>query len=369
MALRRARRSNNHGRPPRVTLKEVAEAAGVSMMTVSNVLHNRPNVGEALRERVLKQIKLLGYVPNRGAQELAGVAYPRFGLLYTNVRNPFIASVFAGSLTAASRLQADISIQLAKLDEPAALRKTIRQMVNSGIEGILLPSPVAEFAAEAYKQKPLPIPAVAIAPGFPVPGMASVRCDERQAAFEVVSMLLDLGHTRIGHLAGPTSQTGCIARHEGYCAALEARSIDPRPEYVVRSEFKFQEGVQAAETLLEREPRVTAIFAANDTLAASVMAAAHRRGIAVPESLSVVGYDDSPTAEHVWPGLTTVRQDFVALTERAVDILNKNVIAWRADSSARSDQDIVLPYEIVRRPSIGKVPKSAAAERRTASSR
>jgi LacI family transcriptional regulator len=349
-----------------VTLKEVAEAAGVSMMSVSNVLHNRPNVGELLRERVLKQVKALGYVPNRSAQELAGVSYARFGLLYTNVRNPFIASVFAGSLTAASRLRADISIHLANIDDPAALRKTIRQMVDSGIEGLLLPSPVAESAAQAFKQKPLPIPAVAIAPGFPVPGMASVRCDERQAAFEVVSMLLDLGHTAIGHLSGPTSQSGCIARHDGYLAALRARSIDPRPEYVVKTEFKFHEGVQAASTLLQREPRVTAIFAANDTLAASVMAAAHGRGIAVPNTLSIVGYDDSPTAEYVWPGLTTVHQDFEVLTERAVDVLNKNVMAWRNDPSFRSDQDIVVPYEIVRRPSIAKPPK-AAPERRTAS--
>jgi LacI family transcriptional regulator len=358
MTLGRAKRSTNHGRPPKVTLKEVAEAAGVSMMTVSNVLHNRPKVSDLLRDRVLKQIKELGYIPNRSAQELAGVAYARFGLLYTNVRNPFIASVLAGSLTAASQLRADISIHLAKLDDAAALRKTVRQLVDSGIEGLLLPSPVAEFASLAFKRKPLPIPAIAIAPGFPVPGMASVRCDERQAAFEVVSMLLDLGHTRIGHLAGPTSQTGCIARYEGYCDALRARSIEPRPEYVVKTEFLFQDGVQAADALLDREPRVTAIFAANDTLAASVMAVAHRRGIAVPEALSIVGYDDSPTAEHVWPGLTTVHQDFVALTERAVNVLNKNVMAWRADSSARSDQDIMLPYEIVRRPSIAKAAKA-----------
>jgi len=129
MASRKTR-SNNHARPSTVTLKEVAEAAGVSTMTVSNVLHNRPNVGDLVRKRVLKEIKKLGYVPNRNAQELAGVAYARFGLLYTNVRNPFIASVFAGSLTAGARLRADISLQLATLDDPASLRKTIRQMVG-----------------------------------------------------------------------------------------------------------------------------------------------------------------------------------------------------------------------------------------------
>jgi LacI family transcriptional regulator len=172
----------------------------------------------------------------------------------------------------------------------------------------------------------------------------------------LVSILLDLGHSRIGCIVGPKAQTGTVARYEGYCAALRSRGIDPRPEYVVRSEFRFQEGVQAADSLLRRKQRITAIFAENDTLAASVLAAAHSRGIAVPEALSVVGYDDSPVAEQVWPPLTTVRQDAGAMTERAVEVLSQNVRAWRADQSIVTAQDVLLPYEIVRRSSIGKAP-------------
>jgi LacI family transcriptional regulator len=355
MTLGRAKRRNDHRRPATVTLKEVAEAAGVSTMTVSNVIHDRPNVSAAQRERVQDQIKRLGYVPNRAAQELAGVAYPRFGLLYSNVRNPFIASVIVGALSAASRLHVDISIQLARLSDREALKDTICRMVDAGAEGFLLPSPIAEFAALTFKEKGLPVPAIAIAPGFPIPGMASVRCDERQAAFDLVSMLLDLGHRQIGCMVGPKAQTGTVARYEGYCAALRSRGVAPRPEHVVRSEFRFQEGVQAADGLLQRKPRVTAIFAENDTLAASVLAAAHSRGIAVPEALSVVGYDDSPIAEQVWPPLTTVRQDAGAMTERAVEVLSQNVRAWRADQSSHTAQDVLLPYEIVRRSSIAKV--------------
>jgi LacI family transcriptional regulator len=338
-----------------VTIKEVAEAAGVSMMTVSNVIHNRPNVGEASRRRVLSKIKSLGYVPNRAAQELAGVAHGRFGLLYSSARNQFAGSLFAGSLAAAVRLRADISIQLAEPGDPAAFRRSLKRMVDSGIEGLLLPSPIAEFAAETYAGKHLPVPAVAIATGHPLAGMSSVRSDERQAAFEIVSMLLELGHTKIAYLSGPDSQSGCIARREGYFAALKARGLSPRPELQARSIFRFQEGLQAADALLQREPRITAVFAANDTLAASVIAAAHRRGIAVPESLSVVGYDDSPIAEQVWPALTTVRQDAVAMTDRAVEVLNQAVKDWRADRSARREEDVLLPYEIVLRASIARV--------------
>ncbi len=354
MATRSAKRGDNVGRPPRVTLKEVAEASGVSIMTVSNVIHDRPNVSAALRELVQKRIAELGYVPNRAAQELAGITRPHFALLYPGVINPFIASVIVGSLNGASRLGVDVSIQLAELDDPRTLRDTMHRMEETGVEGFLLPSPIAEFAARTLKKKALRVPAVAIAPGIAVPGMASVRCDERRATFELVTALIDLGHTRIGHIRGPETQSGSAARYEGYRAALEARGIAPNIDYVVESAFRFQDGLRAAETLLDRAPELTAVFAANDTLASSVLAVAHRRDIALPDALSVVGYDDSPAAEQVWPALTTVHQDAAALTERAVELLHANMRAWRADPSFRSTEDIVLSYRIVHRSSTAK---------------
>lgn len=345
-------------RTSRITLKEVAKASGVSIMTVSNVLNDRPNVSAALRELVRQKVEELGYVPNRAAQELAGVSRPHFGLLYPGVINPFIASVIVGSLSAASRLGVDVSIQLAELDDQKALRSTLQRMQDTGFDGFLLPSPIAEFVAKTFRRKPLQAPVVAIAPGLPIPGMASVRSDERQATFELVSLLLDRGHRRIGHVAGPETQSGSTARHEGYCAALRSRGIEPRPEYLVRSAFRFQEGVLAAELLLEQEPRVTAVFAANDTLAASVLTVAHRRSISVPGALSVVGYDDSPVAEQVWPALTTVHQDAKEATERAVEVLNARVRAARAGAEDQME-DVVLPYRIVHRASTAEAPKGA----------
>jgi LacI family transcriptional regulator len=351
---------NKRGRQTqRVTIKDVADAAGVSMMTVSNVIHDRANVSAQLRQQIQETIKKLGYVPNRAAQELAGMVRPHLGLMYTGVTNPFIASVIVGSMKAASRLKVDISVQLAKLDDPKALRQTMHHMEETGVDGFLLPSPIAEFVASTFKKKALDVPAVAIAPGFPIPGMASVRSDERKASFELVSMLLDLGHTRIGHLTGPRIQSGSVARLQGYRDALQARGIEPRPELVVESAFRFQEGVKATERLLAQEPKITAIFAANDTLAASVLAVAQHRGIAVPGLLSVVGYDDSPIAEQVWPGLTTIHQDAQAITEHAVEILEQGVRAWKADRSVRLSQDVLFPYQMVTRASVTRAPEAA----------
>ncbi len=336
----------------KVTLKEVADAAGVSMMTVSNVIHGRVNVGAELRALVQEKIAELGYVPNRAAQQLAGIARPHVGLIYTAVTNPFIASVIVGTMKAASRLQIDVSVELAKLDDPKALRNTMRRMEETGIDGFLLPSPIAEFVASTFKKHALDVPAVAIAPGYPIPGMANVRGDERKASFELVSILLDLGHRKIGHLAGPDSQTGSIARLQGYKDALAGRGITPDPKWIMRTEFRFQEGVKAAERLLGQEPDLTAIFAANDTLAASVLAVAHNRAIPVPDRISVVGYDDSPVAEQAWPGLTTIHQDALAMTECAVELLANAVRRWKVNREDRTEDDVIFPYEIVKRASV-----------------
>ncbi|WP_081619862.1 LacI family DNA-binding transcriptional regulator [Rhizobium sp. 2MFCol3.1] len=338
----------------KVTLKEVADAAGVSMMTVSNVIHERANVGNDLRALVQAKIKELGYTPNRAAQQLAGIARPHIGLIYTGVTNPFIASVIVGTMKAASRLQVDVSVELAKLDDPKALRNTMHRMEEAGIDGFLLPSPVAEFAASTFKKKALDVPAVAIAPGFPIPGMSAVRGDDRKASHELVTMLLDHGHTKIGHLAGPETQSGSIARLEGYKDALADGGIKGNPAWIVRTDFNFQEGVKAAERLLKQEPGLTAIFAANDTLAASVLAVAHNSGIAVPEKLSVVGYDDSPVAEQAWPGLTTIHQDALAMTERAVELLAAAIGRRKANPEDDADADVVFPYQMVTRGSVAK---------------
>lgn len=353
-----ARRGRRRRQSDRVTVKEVADAAGVSMMTVSNVIHNRANVSPALREQVQQKIAELGYVPNRAAQELAGMVRPHLGLLYRGVINPFIAAVIVGAMKAAERLQVDVTVQLAQIDDPKALRATLARMELAGTDGFLLPSPIAEFAAATFRKKPLELPAVAIAPGQAVPGMAAVRCDERQAACDLVTLLAQHGHRRIGHIAGPLAQSGSTARLEGYQAALAARRLDSGPGQVVRTaSYAFQDCLAAAEDLLARSPRVTAIFAANDTLAAAVVATAHRLGLTVPADLSVVGYDDSPVAEQVWPGLTTIHQDAQAMTERAVEVLAGAVQAWRKDKSVLPREDVVMPYQLVTRASVAAPPK------------
>ncbi|MCX7889693.1 MAG: LacI family transcriptional regulator [Rhodobacteraceae bacterium] len=348
----------------RVTVRDVAEAAGVSMMTVSNVIHDRANVSEQLRLHVRRKIEELNYVPNRAAQELAGLVRPHVGLLYPGVINPFIAAVIVGAMKAAARLHVDVSVQLAQIDDRKDLKATLKRMETAGIDGFLLPSPIAEFVAGHRGKLPISVPAVALAPGHPLPGIAAVRCDERQAARDLVSLLIAAGHRRIGHIAGPDQQSGSAARLQGYEAALREHGLAPDDACVVRSAaFRFQSGLAAAEELLSRRPAVTAVFAANDTLAAAVVAAAQRRGMQVPAALSVVGYDDSPVAEQVWPGLTTVHQDAEAMTERAMEILVAGIRAWRKDPSVRLSSDTVLPYRIVTRASVAPPPRAGTGGR------
>lgn len=342
----------------RVTLKDVAEAAGVSTMTVSNVIHDRVPVSPALREKVQEKVRELGYVPHRAAQELAGVSRIQFGLLYTGVTNPFIASVIVGTMNAAAPLNIDVSVQLARLDDPKGLKEAIRRMEDSGVEGFLLPSPIAEFVSETFQKDKLRVPAIGIATGVTLQGMVAVRADENAATTELVNRLLAAGHRRIGHIRGPEMQSGTKVRHQAYLDALRDHGVTPEPDWVVQSSFDFHEGETAALNLLRCSPRVTAVFASNDTLAAGVIAAAHQLGIAVPSELSVVGYDDSPIAEQVWPALTTVKQDASAMTMRAVEVLHGIVQSRRRDTGAPNTDEILFPYQIIERDTIAPAPNS-----------
>lgn len=340
-----------------VTLKEVANAAGVSIMTVSNVINNRSNVSAARRQQVQDAIAQLGYVPNRAAQMLAGVSRPNVGLLYPGINTPFLAAVIVGAMESAARLNMDVTVQLVELDNPRALRATMNRMQKNGVDGFLLPSPIAELASRTLNKKQMGFPVVAISPGLPVSGFSTVRCDERQAAYDLVTKLVELGHTRIGHIAGPETQSGSIARMQGYTEAMEAHGLEVDPERIIRSaSFRFQDGLTAAKTLISREQGITAIFAANDTIAASVLALAHQQGISVPDELSVVGYDDAPLAEQVWPALTTVHQDAHLMTERAMEIMERSIKAQRSDRPIHLLEDIVFPYQIVERNSCASVP-------------
>jgi LacI family transcriptional regulator len=205
-----------------------------------------------------------------------------------------------------------------------------------------------------FAKAQLPVATVAAyAPGSTI----SVRIDDRQAAYEMASHLLNLGHRRIGFIVGNPDQAASAERMAGFFAAV--REFDGVETHIAQGDFSFASGLSAAAQLLDRNPPPTAIFASNDDMAAAVVSVAHRRHLDVPEQLTVVGFDDTIPAVTLWPPLTTVHQPVRKLAADALALLAAHV----SNSSAnQAPTERVLPYTIVHRSS-ESAPADAPADK------
>ena len=334
----------------RATIADVARLAGVSSMTVSNVLNQRPKAGAEARAAVLAAVKQLNYVPNREARRLASAQTLRVGVFYTDAATAFVGTVLVGALNASVSMGAEIVVERADPTDLEALRASLVRLRGSGTSGVLLPPPIAEIVAASGWLKEIDLPAVAVSPGSALPGLPSARCDERRAAYDITRLLIARGYRHIGIVGGPDSHSAAAMRMEGYRHAMAEANIPVHPDMVEPGDFTFQGGARAAERLLRQSDRVEAIFATNDASACGVLATAHQLGIAIPDALAVVGYDDTPVAQQVWPALTTVRQDTTAMAKIAMTLLSE-LIATRS-AGHENPPDRLVPYEVIERASI-----------------
>ena len=188
---------------------------------------------------------------------------------------------------------------------------------------------------------------VLVSPSHAVSGASAVAMDDRLAAREITQHLLSLGHKRIAHIAGHESHIVTVLRRLGFEDAMRAEGLhDNLENMIVPGRFRFRKAMECADELLSRPDRPTAIFAANDHMAIAVMMVAHRKGLLVPEDLSVAGFDDTPMGRSVWPPLTTVAQPFDAFAETAISILNH-----RQDPVGGVSSSYILPHTFIVRES------------------
>jgi len=303
-----------------VTMHAVARHAGVSPMSVSNVINGR-RVLPKTREAVLKAIADLDYTPNAAARALASAAPVRIGLVYNHPESAFVSALLVGALDAATRFGAQLLIRRIEDSSDAGLSDALSAMVEGGANALLLPAPYCEAASRSGLVDHLNVPLIALSSGSELPDMSSVRIDDVAAAREMTRYLIGLGHRRIGFVRGAKSHLISRTRYQGYCEALEEHGIALEPGLVSDGDLTFDSGLHAAETLLASPIPPSAIFASNDDMAAAVISVALRRNIAVPDQLSVAGFDDSPISRTIWPALTTIRQPIVEMTAIALETL------------------------------------------------
>lgn len=341
----RARRRRGGSGP---TVADVARAAGVSPMTVSRVINGEARVGAGTREKVEAAIAALRYVPNPAARSLAGAGQARLALLYDNPSAAFLTEVLLGSLDRARR--ADALLLLEPYDQAEPLARLCHRLHDHRIDGLLIPASLCDDTAVVEALAEAGFPLARIAATLPMAQGHALSIDDEAAAHAMTAHLVALGHRRIGFISGPAGYPVSALRLAGHARALAEAGIAADPALIAHGDFAYRSGFEAAEALLAADPRPTAIFAANDDMAAGAMAAAHRRRLDVPQDLSITGFDDTATARSIWPELTTVRQPAAAMAARGVEILCAHIAARRT-ATPFARQGEAMAFTLVRRAS------------------
>ena len=298
-------------------MADVARLAGVSHQTVSRVVNGQPNLRPETREKVLQAIRQLDYRPNPAARALVTRRSATIGVIGSK-SGYWGPSTVHRTIQAAGR-EAGFFVSSANL--PSLTRDDLVDAVNhlrdQSVEAIVLIGGTDDAVEVARSQSGLGTPVVVVE-GEADKAPWTVGVDQVAGAELGTSLLLELGHTEVLHLAGPPSWSEARARLAGWQSAMYAAGL--RPSQHVEGDWSARSGYEAGREIARRTD-VTAVFCANDQMALGLLRALSEAGRSVPGDVSVVGFDDIPEAAYLVPPLTTVRQDFTAVGRRAIEII------------------------------------------------
>lgn len=331
-------------------IQDVAKLAGVSNMTVSRVLNNDGKVSEAKTALVLKAVRELKYRPNVSARRLASNKSFFLGLLYFDLNASYVSKFLLGALQRCRANGYHLVVDEVGENIDKSI-ESVKDLINiTQVDGMILLPPVSDQPEVLKVLTEHNVPFVRIAPDTDLQTSAYVCIDDYQAAFEITQHLINKGHSKIGHIIGHTNQGASRLRYQGYLDALRSNQITVPPTFIEQGYFTYKSGIDAANQLLDQEEVPTAIFAANDEMAAAVISVAHMKGLKVPEDLSVVGFDDAQLATTISPHLTTIRQPIQKMAELAIELLASGRFDEK-DKIKASELRNILDFEIIERES------------------
>ncbi|XOV86431.1 MAG: LacI family DNA-binding transcriptional regulator [Pseudomonadota bacterium] len=304
------------------TIFDVAALAGVSIKTVSRVVNREAGVHEKTQAKVEDAIARLSYRPNIAARGLSGRRSYVVGLVYENPHEfSYMKDVLNGALRACEREGYTLLLRPVTLPD-RALAENIRQFsIQTSMDGIILPAPLGDIDEVQMLLKELALPSALIAAKTRGEGSLNVLGNDEEASYMVTRYVFEQGHSRIGFIKGHPDHGATEKRLRGYRRCLKDHGLVYDRSLVKPGHFDFESGRDAARKLLSMSERPTAIIASNDDMAAGVLFEAHERALQVPGDLTVIGFDDTPVASHVWPPLTTVRQPIIEMAEAATQML------------------------------------------------
>lgn len=340
----------------RLTIKEVASAAGVSTQTVSRVINERPDVSPETRKRIQKLIKKMGYQPSALAQSLIRQRSYTLGVVTAGLKYIGPSRTLSGIASVAE--EAGYSLLLKELPrfDDQNFAPILQALVSRQVDGIIWAVPeIGENRnriGELTSYSGIPIVYLTMEPRENLP---VVSVDNYRGGRMAMSHLLKQGYRNIGHISGPMDWWESRQRIKAWKDVLTEGGLEARDDYWVEGNWSSASGAQAAQKLFGRYPQMDAIFVANDQMALSVLQAACQRGLNVPEDLGVVGFDNIAESAFFWPALTTVQQDQYELAKVAVEEIIKIIESgWQGDESVNPKSIVLPPTLVVRQSSAGR---------------
>ena len=301
-----------------VTLLDVAAAAGVSKSTVSRILDERlPRSESATAQRVRQVAAELGYVRDPSAASLRRGKTMTIGVVVPRLTDTVMAMLYE-ALAHAGQRSGHFTIVATTDDEPNAERAAVEALLQRRVDGLVLAT--ARLGDDFFGELAARGAPYVLALRTDGDSLASVG-DDRLGGYLATRHLLDLGHRRIGLIAGPDYASSARGRVEGYRQAMAEAGIDVDPAWVVESTFGIDSGADATRTLMRLDLRPTAVFAVNDNTAIGALSAFENLGLSVPEDVSLIGYNDIPIVSHLPTPLTSVRVPFDQIASAALELL------------------------------------------------
>jgi LacI family transcriptional regulator len=326
-------------------IREIARRAKVSTATVSRTINRVPSVDPQLAKRVWKVVEELGYYPNTQARALVSGKSRIFGLVVSEITNPFFPEIVQSFEDIAVQHNYEILIT-STVHNPKRMELAVRRMIERRVDGVaILTFGMEDFLVEDLRFRKVPLVFVDVGPQ--VPGVSNIRINYQHGIRQAVQHLAALRHTRIAFVSGPLNLRSALARKAAFEGAMHEIGLSVPPELLVEGDHKMEGGMSALVQLVGLPERPTAILCSNDMTAVGVMREAYEYGIVIPRDLSLIGFDDIRLSQFTTPPLTTIQMSQTLLAEYAFKALLSEV--ERTSSSPAGKEYELLTNLVLRR--------------------
>jgi LacI family transcriptional regulator len=335
-------------------IREIAKRAKVSTATVSRAINRVPTVDPQLAKRVWRVVEELGYYPNTQARALVSGKTRIFGLIVSEITNPFFPEIVQSFEDIAVQHNYEILLT-STVHDPKRMEMSVRRMLERRVEGVaILTFGMEEALLEGLRFRKVPLVFVDVAP--PVARISNIKINYGRGIRQAVQHLAALRHEQIAFVTGPLKLRSAKARKDAFEESLREIGMRLDPELVVEGDHTMEGGIRALARLVQLPNRPTAIMCSNDLTAIGVMREAYEYGIPIPQRLSVVGFDDVRMAQFMTPPLTTIQMSQTELARLAFKALLTEV---ERESPAERGTEYELDTDLVLRKSTALAPRTS----------